>query len=168
MAKQTRCGLRNRLDQLSCAGAVGDETVPRVRARRKLLPRSRSSRSASLIAAMLVFDTGFDRAIFSAISSRCAQGAQMARNVRQLRNVIERAVILARSHRLSLRDLPREFGCADPPQRLKIRLGSSREEVDHELIFQTVAFARTQSSRVSAVSVAHVVAAFSQGCRHPH
>ncbi len=35
-------------------------------------------------------------------------------NIRQLRNVIERAAILSRSRRLSVRDLPREFRRTDP------------------------------------------------------
>jgi DNA-binding NtrC family response regulator len=72
-------------------------------------------------------------------------------NIRQLRNVIERAVIVSQSRKLSLRDLPREFRHPEPPQWLKIRLGSSRAEVDRELIFQTVAFTGGNKARAAAM-----------------
>jgi transcriptional regulator with PAS, ATPase and Fis domain len=71
-------------------------------------------------------------------------------NVRQLRNVVQRAVIRCHSPMLSAGDLPTE---SVPPHRAEahfmVQLGSSMCEVERELIFRTLAFAGGNKARAS-------------------
>jgi len=66
-------------------------------------------------------------------------------NIRQLRNVIERAVIYARGAFISLADLPPDFqNVAAPgagPAQFQIRLGVSAEDVERELVLRTLDYA---------------------------
>ena len=66
-------------------------------------------------------------------------------NVRELRNAIERAVIMSRSPMLSIGDLPKELS-SQPGPRLgfTVRLGSTLEEVENELIARTISICRWQ------------------------
>lgn len=67
-------------------------------------------------------------------------------NVRQLRNVIERAVIYARGLFISLTDLPQEFQNitlpGSEPDQFQVRLGTSAEDVERELVLRTLDYAR--------------------------
>jgi transcriptional regulator with PAS, ATPase and Fis domain len=73
-------------------------------------------------------------------------------NVRQLRNVIEGAVILCRSSILSLEDLPKlaSRGKAREPVFI-VRMGTSRHEVERELIVRTLAYASGDKARTAAI-----------------
>jgi DNA-binding NtrC family response regulator len=66
-------------------------------------------------------------------------------NIRQLRNVIERAVIYAKGPYITLADLPPDFQnvptAANGAAHLHVRLGSSAEEVERELVLKTLEFA---------------------------
>jgi two-component system response regulator HydG len=76
-------------------------------------------------------------------------GALMAHpwpgNIRELKNVIERAVIYAKGPFITTVDLPPDFqNVAAPgagPAHFQIRLGASAEEVERELILRTLEFA---------------------------
>jgi DNA-binding NtrC family response regulator len=73
-------------------------------------------------------------------------------NVRELRNVIEGAVILCRSSTLCARDLPKlapRGGGPDPC--FTVRLGSTRYEVERELIVRTLAYARGDKARTASI-----------------
>ena len=66
-------------------------------------------------------------------------------NIRQLRNVIERAVIYTRGPFITVADLSPDFqNVAAPgagPSQFQVRLGSSAEEVERELILRTLDYA---------------------------
>jgi DNA-binding NtrC family response regulator len=66
-------------------------------------------------------------------------------NIRQLRNVIERAVIYAKGPFITMVDLPPNFQSLTIPgtgtAHFQIRLGSSAEEVERELVVRTLEFA---------------------------
>ncbi|RMG21687.1 MAG: sigma-54-dependent Fis family transcriptional regulator [Deltaproteobacteria bacterium] len=61
-------------------------------------------------------------------------------NVRQLQNVIQRAVILCRSDRIDLTELPEEIVAADevPRRALWIPIGTPLEEIERRLIHETL------------------------------
>lgn len=62
-------------------------------------------------------------------------------NIRELRNVIERGVVVCSSPKLSVRDLPPEVVSRHGPETtFTIRLGSSGSEVERELVFRTVEY----------------------------
>ncbi len=78
-------------------------------------------------------------------------------NVRQLRNVIERALIVCDTKMIGLRDLPEEFRSAANTDTgyLKIRLGSSLDEIEREVIARTIEFTggnKTRAAQVLGVS----------------
>ncbi len=71
-------------------------------------------------------------------------------NVRQLRNVIEGAVILCRSSTLSLQDLPKLASPGKPQEPvLIVPMGSSRHQVERDLIVQTLAYAGGDKTRTA-------------------
>jgi two-component system, NtrC family, response regulator HydG len=73
-------------------------------------------------------------------------------NIRELRNVIERAIIVCSSPKLSVRDLPAEVGsCRGPESSFTVRLGSSGSEVERELLFRTVAYVRGNKARAADI-----------------
>jgi DNA-binding NtrC family response regulator len=84
--------------------------------------------------------TGVDDACLTALMSHPWPG-----NIRQLRNVIERAVIYARGPFITLTDLPPDFqnvsAAPGTTAHLNIKLGSSAEEVERELVLRTLEFA---------------------------
>ncbi len=65
-------------------------------------------------------------------------------NIRQLRNVIERAVIYAKGPLITLNDLPPDFRNVSVSPRgaahINVKLGSSAEEVERELVLRTLEF----------------------------
>jgi DNA-binding NtrC family response regulator len=74
-------------------------------------------------------------------------------NVRQLRNVIERALIVSRARVIGKHDLPEEFqsiaqvGSGD----VKMRIGVTLEEMEKELIFRTIEFTSGNKTRAAQV-----------------
>jgi DNA-binding NtrC family response regulator len=77
-------------------------------------------------------------------------------NVRQLRNVIERAVIVGRPPLLTLGDLPAEIKPSHGEGSMQIRLGSTLDDVERELIAKTIEFTggnKTRAAEVLGVSL---------------
>jgi transcriptional regulator with PAS, ATPase and Fis domain len=73
-------------------------------------------------------------------------------NVRELRNAIERAVIVSRSPMLSVGDLPKALASQRGPEvGFMVRLGSTLEEVENELIARTISFAGGNKSRAAQI-----------------
>ena len=74
-------------------------------------------------------------------------------NVRQLRNVIERAVIVSEGRTIRKRDLPEEFRATSSSDggNISIRLGSSLEEVEKELISKTIDFTGGNKTRAAEI-----------------
>lgn len=74
-------------------------------------------------------------------------------NVRQLRNVIERAVIVSEGRTIRKRDLPEEFRATSSSDggNISIRLGSSLEEVERELISKTIDFTGGNKTRAAEI-----------------
>jgi DNA-binding NtrC family response regulator len=73
-------------------------------------------------------------------------------NIRELRNVIQRAVIVCRSPMLSLRDLPLELASRHGLESsFTVRLGSSGSEVERELLFRTVEYVRGNKARAADI-----------------
>jgi DNA-binding NtrC family response regulator len=64
-------------------------------------------------------------------------------NVRQLRNVIERASVLCTGPMIGIRDLPAEFKASPQVESatFQVRLGTSLDDVERELISRTIDFA---------------------------
>jgi DNA-binding NtrC family response regulator len=73
-------------------------------------------------------------------------------NVRQLRNVIERAVIICEGRTICTNDLPDPFRVADTnaSSYFKMPLGSSLEAVEKEMILRTIEFTRGNKTRAAA------------------
>ena len=77
-------------------------------------------------------------------------------NVRQLRNVIERAVIVGRPPLLTLGDLPSDIKPGQGEGTMQIRLGSTMDDVERELIVRTIEFTggnKTRAAEVLGVSL---------------
>ncbi len=74
-------------------------------------------------------------------------------NVRQLRNVIERALIVCEGRIIRKNDLPEDFRAATSPDGgfVKIRLGSSLDEVEKEMISRTLEFTGGNKTRAADV-----------------
>ncbi len=78
-------------------------------------------------------------------------------NVRQLRNVIERALIVCNGRIITKHDLPEEFHSAGNSDSgfIQVRLGTTLDDVEKELIFRTIEFAggnKTRAAQVLGVS----------------
>jgi DNA-binding NtrC family response regulator len=73
-------------------------------------------------------------------------------NVRQLRNVIERAAVVSQGQLISLADLPPELrqGKATDPV-LQIRIGTPLEDVERELIYKTLEFTEGNKARTADI-----------------
>jgi len=73
-------------------------------------------------------------------------------NVRELRNTIERAVIVSKAPMLSVGDLSTTLA-SQPGSELgfMVRLGSTLEEVESELIARTISFAGGNKSRAAEI-----------------
>jgi transcriptional regulator with PAS, ATPase and Fis domain len=80
-------------------------------------------------------------------------------NVRQLRNVIERALIVCNRQLIGKNDLPEEFQrTQEPPESgyIKIKVGTSLDQIEREAIFQTIR--STGGNRARAAQVLGVSA----------
>jgi len=73
-------------------------------------------------------------------------------NVRQLRNVIERALIVTRGPMISVVDLPPELKRAGGTNaNFEIRLGSSLDEIEREVIMRTIVYVGGNKSRAAEI-----------------
>jgi DNA-binding NtrC family response regulator len=74
-------------------------------------------------------------------------------NVRQLRNVIERACIVCRGRVITKHDLPEEFQSIAQLNTgyIKLRLGSTLDDMEKELIFRTIEFTGGNKTRAAEV-----------------
>ena len=73
-------------------------------------------------------------------------------NIRELRNVIERAMVVCSSPMLSVRDLPAEVASRRGPETsFTVRLGSSGSEVERELLFRTVEYVKGNKARAADI-----------------
>ena len=74
-------------------------------------------------------------------------------NVRQLRNVIERALIVGQSSTITTADLPQELRSSGPSDSggFRVRMGSSLEEVERELIIRTIEYAGGNKTRAAEI-----------------
>lgn len=78
-------------------------------------------------------------------------------NVRQLRNVIERALIVCNGQVIRRSDLPAEFQSISPSESgyVKLRVGSTLEEMEKELIKRTIEYSggnKTRAAQMLGVS----------------
>jgi DNA-binding NtrC family response regulator len=72
--------------------------------------------------------------------------------VRQLRNVIERALIVSRGPLISIADLPPDMKrSTGSSSSFELRLGMSLDEVERELIMRTIDFTSGNKSRAAEV-----------------
>lgn len=81
-------------------------------------------------------------------------------NVRELRNVLERAVILARNGPITMAHLPRPLG-SDAPEHfqkptvddnsVRIRLGSSLEQAERAIILSTLEYAKNSRRKTAEI-----------------
>jgi DNA-binding NtrC family response regulator len=89
------------------------------------------------------------------VDAECMAALQQYRwpgNVRQLRNVIERALIVNCGRAIAVSDLPIELiNAAVADRGFGLRLGMSLNEVEHELILQTLAFAEGNKKRAAII-----------------
>ena len=78
-------------------------------------------------------------------------------NARQLRNVIERALIVSRGPLLSMSDLPADFkSIGGEDSTFQVRVGSSLDEVEQELLRRTIEFAggnKTKAAEMLGISL---------------
>jgi two-component system, NtrC family, response regulator HydG len=92
--------------------------------------------------------SGVDEECLAALKSHPWPG-----NVRQLRNVIERASVLCRGTLISIGDLPAEFKSDGQKTAglFQIRLGTSLDDVERELISRTLEFAGGNKTRAADI-----------------
>jgi DNA-binding NtrC family response regulator len=92
--------------------------------------------------------TGLDEEALNALKNHAWPG-----NVRQLRNVIERALVVSKGPLIGLTDLPAEFRSAGTgaPEQFPVRLGTTIEDVERELIMRTMEFAGGNKTRAAEI-----------------
>jgi DNA-binding NtrC family response regulator len=74
-------------------------------------------------------------------------------NVRQLRNVIERALVVAKGPLITPNDLPAEFRWAGNSEasQVQVRLGTTIDDAERELITRTIEFAGGNKTRAAEI-----------------
>ena len=96
--------------------------------------------------------TGVDHDCLEALKAYLWPG-----NVRQLRNVIERALIVGGGPLITVADLPPELGSGGPRDLgFQVRVGSSLDDVERTLIYRTIEFAggnKTRAAEILGVSI---------------
>jgi DNA-binding NtrC family response regulator len=92
--------------------------------------------------------TGADEETLNALRSHPWPG-----NVRQLRNVIERALVISKGQLITLADLPAEFRSAAKSEsgQFPVRLGATVDDVERELITRTIEFAGGNKTRAAEI-----------------
>jgi DNA-binding NtrC family response regulator len=90
--------------------------------------------------------SGVDEECMDALKSHPWPG-----NVRQLRNIIERASVLCRKSIISIGDLPADFkkGGQGTGAVFQIRLGTSMDDIERDLISRTIEFAGGNKTRAA-------------------
>ena len=82
-------------------------------------------------------------------------------NVRELENTIERAVVLSKSDRIDVGDLPKHLYNASPPQiHLHFSVGTSLAEIERHVILATLASVsgnKTQAASIFGNNCSNVV-----------
>ena len=90
-----------------------------------------------------------------AADNECLQALKTRRwpgNIRQLRNVIERALVVSRGPLISIGDLPPESAAeTDDAPAFEVRLGSSIEEVEKDLILRTIDLTEGNKARAAEI-----------------
>jgi len=96
-----------------------------------------------------------DRRDITGVDNDCLtflQGYRWPGNVRQLRNVIQRALIVSRGPLIGADDLPPEIRRLDGrSDTIEMRLGTSLDDVERELINRTLEFAGGNKARAAEV-----------------
>jgi DNA-binding NtrC family response regulator len=74
-------------------------------------------------------------------------------NVRQLRNVIERALVVAKGPLITPNDLPGEFrrSASSEAAQVNVRLGTTIDDAERELITRTIEFAGGNKTRAAEI-----------------
>jgi DNA-binding NtrC family response regulator len=103
---------------------------------------------------------GYHRNHITGIDHDCLQtlkGCPWPGNVRQLRNVIERALIVSNGPLLSCPDLPPDLRPVGPRDLgFQVRVGSSLDDIERTLIYRTIEFAggnKTRAAEILGVSI---------------
>ena len=93
--------------------------------------------------------------VISGVEAECLEVLKAYRwpgNVRQLRNVIERALIVARGPLVGVGDLPPELKRAGSTNAtLEIKLGASLDEIEREVIMRTIDYVGGNKSRAAEI-----------------
>ncbi|MCR5731908.1 MAG: sigma-54 dependent transcriptional regulator [Sphaerochaetaceae bacterium] len=72
-------------------------------------------------------------------------------NIRELQNAIEAGVVMCHGKTIELEDLPEQIKTIDNEDILSIKLGSSLEEVEKELITRTISFCGGNKTKAASV-----------------
>ena len=103
---------------------------------------------------------GYHRNHITGIDHDCLQalkGCPWPGNVRQLRNVIERALIVSNGPLLTPPDLPPDLRPVGPRDLgFQVRVGSSLDDIERTLIYRTIEFAggnKTRAAEILGVSI---------------
>ena len=118
--------------------------------------RERTEDIPLLIDAFLNFYAEREHKPTPAMDDQCRDALQAhpwPGNVRQLRNVIERALIVCRGPMITMVDLPPEFRSVGQGDSgwFRIRLGASLEDVERELITRTIEYAGGNKTRAAEI-----------------
>jgi len=103
---------------------------------------------------------GYHRNPITGIDHDCLQALKACPwpgNVRQLRNVIERALIVSSGPLIKFPDLPPDLRPVGPPDLgFQVRVGSSLDDIERTLIYRTIEFAggnKTRAAEILGVSI---------------
>ena len=72
-------------------------------------------------------------------------------NIRELQNAIEAGVVMCHGRTIELEDLPEQIKSIDNEDVLSVKLGSSLEEVEKELITRTISFCGGNKTKAATV-----------------
>jgi len=103
---------------------------------------------------------GYHRNRITGVDHDCLQALKACLwpgNVRQLRNVIERALIVSSGPLITVADLPPELRPVGPRDLgFQVRVGSSLDDIERTLIYRTIEFAggnKTRAAEILGVSI---------------
>jgi DNA-binding NtrC family response regulator len=103
---------------------------------------------------------GYHRNRITGVDHDCLQALKACPwpgNVRQLRNVIERALIVGSGPLITVADLPPELQPVRPRDLgFQVRVGSSLDDIERTLIYRTIEFAggnKTRAAEILGVSI---------------
>jgi len=118
--------------------------------------RERTEDIPLLIDAFLAFFAAREHKPLPTMDEECREllkGHPWPGNVRQLRNVIERALIVCQSSTITTADLPQELRTTGQSDSgwFRVRMGSSLEDVERELIIRTIEYAGGNKTRAAEI-----------------